>query len=522
MKDKMLKFIHSKNFIITLIILLMILIIATGTYAWFTWSSSDNTSFTMTIGKLADVTFNSGNDISTDKLAPVFNYTDGEKTTFSINNRDTSGTNFNYSVKLNITSIASELRVNSFKYVLLKGDTKVAEGNLVGTSDGSSVKIYNGSLGTGITNFTFYLYIDSNMENDVNIIGKSFTGALTVEESSNLALETLTKLNALNSSIAVDTTHVPDFSTVSGNNGTAYSKQGDVGGVNQGDSTKGIYSTEDDFGTTYYFRGTVENNYVKFGGFYWRIIRINGDGSVRMIYAGDKAYANGNTSADPVIGVVGYNSNNNDNTYAGYMTGTVGSSTYTDTHSNTSDSKIKAYIDEWYTTNLKNYESYLEDTIYCNDRKVVAAISNAIGDGSGVTVSTYVGYTRIHTTSIPTLKCENKNDRFTVSNTMGNTKLTNPIALITSDELVYAGATGFGSNYVTNNEFYLYSNSPYWTMTPYYFMGGNIYVDYFNQDGYIDYDHVNRNTRGVRPVISLKSNAINGGTGTMSDPFVVS
>ena len=105
---------------------------------------------------------------------------------------------------------------------------------------------------------------------------------------------------------------------------------------------------------------------------------------------------------------------------------------------------------------------------------------------------------------------------------MGNTKLTNPIALITSDELVYAGATGFGSNYVTNNEFYLYSNSPYWTMTPYYFMGGNIYVDYFNQDGYIDYDHVNRNTRGVRPVISLKSNAINGGTGTMSDPFVVS
>lgn len=131
MKNKINKFIHSKYLLISLIVLLILLVMATGTYAWFTWRSTSNTSLTMNIGKLTDVTFNSGNDISTSTLAPVYNYTDGEKTTFRINNKDTSGTTLNYSVKLNITSIASELKSTDLKYVLLKNDTIVQEGDLV-------------------------------------------------------------------------------------------------------------------------------------------------------------------------------------------------------------------------------------------------------------------------------------------------------------------------------------------------------------------------------------------------------
>ena len=177
------KFIQSKSLLITLIILLIILVIATGTYAWLTWKSTNNTSLTMTIGKMADVTFTSGNDISTNTLAPVFNYTDGEKTTFSINNRDTTGATIDYTVKLNITSIADELKSESLKYILLNGTTKVAEGNFSNISTGNNT-IYTSSISSsGTTNFTFYLYIDGNIDNDLTIMNKSLVGTLTVEAS---------------------------------------------------------------------------------------------------------------------------------------------------------------------------------------------------------------------------------------------------------------------------------------------------------------------------------------------------
>ena len=181
MKNKFNKFIQSKSLLITLIILLIILVIATGTYAWLTWKSTNNTSLTMTIGKMADVTFTSGNDISINTLAPVFNYTDGEKTTFSINNKDTTGATINYTVKLNITSIADELKSESLKYILLNGTTKVAEGNFSNISTGNNT-IYTSSISSsGTTNFTFYLYIDGNIDNNLSIMNKSLVGSIVVE-----------------------------------------------------------------------------------------------------------------------------------------------------------------------------------------------------------------------------------------------------------------------------------------------------------------------------------------------------
>lgn len=181
MKNKINKFIHSKYLLISLIVLLVLLVIATGTYAWFTWRSTSNTSLTMNIGKLADVTFNSGNDISTSTLAPVYNYTDGEKTTFRINNKDTSGTTLNYSVKLNIISIASELKSTDLKYVLLKNDTIVQEGNFSTMVVGANTIYSNSISSSGTTNFTFYLYIDGNSENNLNMMNKSLVGSIVVE-----------------------------------------------------------------------------------------------------------------------------------------------------------------------------------------------------------------------------------------------------------------------------------------------------------------------------------------------------
>ena len=280
------------------------------------------------------------------------------------------------------------------------------------------------------------------------------------------------------------------------------------------DGTNGIYSAEDDVGTSYYFRGNVTNNYVKFANYYWRIIRINGDGTIRMIYAGTSAHANGynDSSANNMsIGTSAFNSSNNDNTYVGYMYGTKGASTYANTHSNTTNSTIKTELDSWYDTNIVNTgnEKYIADAIYCNDRSLSS------GTGIGKTKTTYAAQTRM-SNGQPTLKCANNSDKFTKSTTIGNGKLTKMMGLITSDEVMYAGEK-YG---VTNKEYYLYSGKYYWTMTPYSYSIGVARAGSVNGYGSLSYFRVNDDFP-VRPVVSLKSDAISGGSGTAESPFFV-
>lgn len=280
------------------------------------------------------------------------------------------------------------------------------------------------------------------------------------------------------------------------------------------DGTNGIYSAEDDLGTSYYFRGNVTNNYVKFANKYWRIIRINGDGTIRMIYAGTSAHANGyndSSANDMSIGTSAFNSSNNDNTYVGYMFGTKGASTYANTHSNKTDSTIKTELDSWYETNIVNTgnEKYIADAIYCNDRSLSS------GTGIGTKKTTYTAQTRI-SNGQPTLKCANNSDKFTNSTTIGNGKLTKMMGLITSDEVMYAGEK-YGA---TNKEYYLYSGKYYWTMTPYSYSIGVARAGSVNGYGSLSYFRVNDNFP-VRPVVSLKSDAISGGGGTAESPFFV-
>ena len=102
----------------------------------------------------------------------------------------------------------------------------------------------------------------------------------------------------------------------------------------------GVFAAEGDYGTSYYYRGSVENNYVSFVGLTRRIIRINGDGSVRVIL-------------NDTVGTSLFNAANDDNAYVGYMYGTQGSSTYEETHKNINDSVLKKNLDLWYENNLK-------------------------------------------------------------------------------------------------------------------------------------------------------------------------
>ena len=275
---------------------------------------------------------------------------------------------------------------------------------------------------------------------------------------------------------------------------------------------EGIFAAEDDLGTSYYFRGAVENNYVKFADFYWRIIRINGDGTIRMIYDGTSAHSNGESSTDRQLQSTAFNTNDSDNAYVGYMYGTPDSSTYEETHVNTNNSTIKIANDNWYKTNIVDagYSQYVADAIYCNDRSLSS------GTGISYNDTVYMAYYRLSTNKTPSLKCPQNNDKFTISSSLGNGNLTYPVGLLTLDEVVYAG----GKYDISNSSYYLYSGQSYWTISPRHFNRGSsdVWLVYFAGSllsGPVDYSWA------LRPVISLKSDIAFSGNGSMTEPFEI-
>ncbi len=330
-----------------------------------------------------------------------------------------------------------------------------------------------------------------------------------------------------------------------------------------------LYSDEDDFGTTYYFRGKVKDNWVKFGqtsegqDIWWRIIRINGNGSIRMIYTGTGSNAPttdgflNNNGTGSQLQTNAYNEYYNDNKYIGYMygtqpTGTVNNETtptinYDQAHENNYDSDIKKILDNWYSTNLKaSYAQYIDpNSGFCNDRK--AAIMSRYGygtDGYGNHLTAYAAVDRLLDTNwnanakhTPTFKCARKEDTFTLPDAKkpngddyGNHKLkanngkgeNSPIGLITIDEAVYAGGYYYRANNQSDNkEFYLYTGQYYWTMSPYSFYGTYANMFYIHLNGNLNNNDVN-NARGVRPVINLSANVKLSGDGTKDTPYEVS
>lgn len=277
-----------------------------------------------------------------------------------------------------------------------------------------------------------------------------------------------------------------------------------------------LCKAKDAYGDSYYFRGNVTNNYVLFGGFYWRIIRMNGDGSVRVIYDGTSAHTNGESSTDRQIGTSAFNSTYNDNAYVGYMYGKVGASTYAETHANTNNSTIKIYIDTWYENNIKGTtnEKYIVDNMFCNDRSF--ALSNS-GTGAGNSSTNYRWYNFADSlnNNKMMLTCPQKNDAFTVSNTSkGNGALTYGIGLVTIDEVVLGG--GWSSS---NFNYYLYTGQNYWTSSPNNFNGDGVDMCFVHSSGYANISNRVHSSNGARPVISLTSEVLKQGDGTASNPF---
>ncbi|HBA37730.1 MAG TPA: hypothetical protein DCY94_03320 [Firmicutes bacterium] len=348
----------------------------------------------------------------------------------------------------------------------------------------------------------------------------------------------------------------------------------------------------DDYGTSYYYRGAVTNNYVKFGKYpintadrymgyytsdhrdfkehnslsacqsssnynvdcstlstagkdmYWRIIRINGDGSIRMQYDGTDAYANANGGSgfgeiDRFIHTnIKWNNYSNDAKYVGWMFGGANGSASTSLNqaqTNTTDSNVKTIVDAWYKANIVDtgLSKYVGDKIFCNDRSTAsngttwATDENATNKGFGMLQTMYGPAHRIYDSESnkklpePTFRCPQKNDAFTVSDTTkGNGALTYPVGLITADEMITAGSLLY------NKYDYLYkSKVSYWAFSPSYMSSiiGHPFIFCHSEGGGYSNGYANQETLGVTPVINLSAEyaATLIGNGTMESPYQI-
>lgn len=508
----------KKIMIIVSSIILVLVALFTTTYSLFYKEDVAANPSNYSTGILQIEATSLSDTISLDSALPMTDEEGIETTPYVFSIKNTGNVDYKFDVKLLSTSSNT---INS-QYIKLNIDN----GNPVVLSSltNSIIKSNVVVKAKESINITLRVWLSKDTPNTE--IGKTFNSQIVIDGQSiytstnnDPALDTLTNLG-----LSVDTEHTPDFTTCSGNSGIKKKKGAETLATGLGDNTNGIYKSEDDLGNSYYFRGNVTNNYVYFAKNWWQIIRINGDGTIRMIYTSNPNDSN----ANQYISKSRFNNNDNDNAYVGYMYGTAGSSTYNATHTNTNSSTIKTVIDSWYQNNLSSYSKYIADAIYCNDREVVQ-VNNVggmtlTGNGAGTNESAYAGFNRTYVDHAPTLKCKNKNDRFTTSSTLGNGALTNPIALITHDEVVMAGGTGIDfatMTFITNDNYYLYpvnENYWYWTMTPFAYSDGDagavLIGDFVNSYSvYVNF--------AVRPVVSLKSDAISGGVGTVNNPFYV-
>ena len=297
-----------------------------------------------------------------------------------------------------------------------------------------------------------------------------------------------------------------------------------------------LASAEDDYGTSYYFRGTVKNNYVQFANKCWRVVRISGDGSVKLILHNDNTTgaanpcdaANNSTSAafarySGTTYTSRFNENSDDNAYVGFKYGTADASDYASAHANTNNSTILTNLETWYTNDLKTYADAIADTVWCNDKTNVTdttfnpySYSNVNGYGYAKNATYYGATQRLVSKSNsaggtgPSLKCNGE-----------LSKISSKVGLITADELALAGYA-YGLQNITT---YLQENATdtyWWSLSPYDFYGsrGGVWAVGGSSGNFSDYNYV-YNTRGVRPSISLKSTTNVTGEGTSSSPFII-
>ena len=516
------KLIKKQVMLILATIVLVGTLAVTTSFAVFEETKSNATDQKMTIGDL-DVTFTGGSAISITDINPMDDSTAFSQTnnlyTFSIKNYGTVPYNFKIKI-INNPSYTSNLLPHQYiRYALYGGNTSNEEtGYTLGSGQDDS-EINSGVIEAGdILTYKLRLWVaDASLYNLPNsALGQEIHLKISVEGKAGsgwLPSNFKDRILALNEIKTPITTPGAAISTA---------------------SEALLASTEDDYGTSYYFRGAVTNNYVEFANKCWRIVRVGGDGSVKLILHNDNPTgaanpcdAANNSASAAFARYTGttyksaFNANYNDNAYVGFKYGTVGSSTYEATHANTNKSTILTNLETWYTNNLKTYEGVIDDNVWCNDKTNVTDTSydpwsiTPNGKGYAKNVTYYGATQRLVSKSNsaggtgPSLKCNGE-----------LSKINSKVGLITADELAFAGyAKG-----LQNTTTYLQENATdtwWWSLSPSYFNGSNAYV-WGVGGGSGVFGGLVSSTYGVRPSISLKSTTNVTGEGTSSSPFIIS
>ena len=284
-------------------------------------------------------------------------------------------------------------------------------------------------------------------------------------------------------------------------------------------STENITGITDSPKEVYYYAGNTTNNWVKFAGLYWRIIRTNHDGSIRLLYVG--------TSHDTTSGNIGeseFNTSYDSPKYVGYK---YGEDTSLDTiRNNTTNSTIKTFIDSWYQNNLTDYTKYLSTSaVYCNDR--------SLGTGQTYSASSRFNFAPNYrmdrvtggTSANPSYNCSDVRDAFSVDNT--SAKLDYPVSLMTADEIAFAGGVAFKKMntpypwFISNSAGSQVSTS-WWSLSPIDWDGSYGSVWNWGSDPAGLGSNVVVNSDAVRPAISLKSCIkYSTGDGTSESPYEI-
>ena len=490
---------------LTLVIVSLLVVVLSVSLAYFT---------TQIIGNGKDVSVTSTN------LQIVFTDTDGEiagadiepgwqKTkTFTVQNNSKCEYKYNIVIKDLLNTFVTEGYLQ-YKITSTNGGYNMTEFKDIPKSSiaTDTILAYSVVIPNGVTqSYTIeFKYSNDESVDQSDDMGKKLSGTLFITEGTEDPNKTLYNQLLVDKSTKLTRT--------------------DFGKVLTNDNTNTLYTSTEDSKTVYYFAGNATDNWVKFGknasnqDLYWRIIRTNSDGSIRLLYHGTST-----TATDAVINTsTEFNTTYNDPMYVGYMYGTSGS--LVNNRKNTNNSTIKGIIDTWYENNLKiNYTKYLSTTaVYCNDR------SNPAGGYTTEDSNFYYGaYTRLVANKTPSYDCATTEDKFTVDTSTGNGKLTYPIALMTADEVSFAGGL-----YGTNAPTWYYKNSAngsstgstyWWLLSPNGWFGSRAFVFYVrgsSTPGRLNNNYVN-GTYGVRPAVSLKSCVkTSGGDGSASAPYTI-
>ena len=504
----------------SIIVLIVLTIILFTTYAFITTKVSGNSSGKkyQAISKIIRIEYSDGKETLSSNINDTFTPGSVITKTFTVTN--TGDDDVDYTIYLeNVTNTFT--RYSDITYELYdSSNTKIYEGIFPKTDNviSDTYKLKKNES----TTYTLKVIYNNSEENQIVDSGKKIDAKISFVGAT---LKNAILASAKTAASTGDATRTTMGSTV-----TEFTS---ISGANE----HVLNNAPDDYGTSYYYRGNVTDNFVSFADKTWRIVRINGDGTVRLILDDVAKDASGNVIK------TAFNTNYNDNTYVGYMYGTVGSTTYDATHENINDSTIKQAVDKWYEDNLKtNYANFLADTLFCNDKTLA---SNGIGGvstqyGYGTNKTYYASTERLRystgttsiTTAKPTFKCSesatNDYSRFTVdvatlsNGNKTNGDLTYPIGLLSADEVAYAGAYKAAQ---TNQSYYLYNSSitSFWWLSSPGFYNGSSACEWSvsGSYGFINAYNVS-STHVFRPSINLKAELlINGGDGTSSNPYTV-